>query len=176
MTLKLDLRFILNTVFFQALWFACVLGAGAYEMHWLAFSALIPLAALTWTSPVRSVDGLLAILAVLVGLVIDNLWVLLGILSYPHTAFAPFWIGLLWLGLGMSINHGLRFFRDLNWIGAMIVGVFAPITYMAGERFGAVEIVNLPMTACIAIAWFGTFYGLSRIALHRLSRVEGHET
>ena len=88
---------VLNFVCFQALWFSCVLGAGAYEMHWLALGSLLPIGILTWFSPTRSADFAIATIAICAGLVMDNLWVALGILSYPDTAYAPYWIGVLWV-------------------------------------------------------------------------------
>jgi len=160
-----NLPVVLNFVFFQGLWFSCVVGAGAYGLAWLAIGALGPLAALTWFSPTRSADWLIATVALCAGLIIDNVWVGLGILSYPVSTFAPFWIALLWVGLGLTVNHSMALFRDHTFIGSLIVGIAAPVTYLAGERFGSVTVENLVLTPLISLAWFAVFYALSKFAL-----------
>ena len=157
--------FFANLVFFQLLWFSCVLGAGVYQLNWLAVLATLPLIALTWFSPYRTVDVMLAITAVCLGMIIDNLWVGLGILSYPASSFAPFWIGLLWFGLGLTVNHSMSWFRDRLLLGPIIVGIVAPVTYLSGERFGAVTVDNLWLTPAISITWCLVFWGMSKYAL-----------
>ena len=130
---------IANFALFQALWFSSVVGAGGYDMHWLAIGAIIPLTLLTWFSPVRRLDFAVATVMLCVGLLLDNIWVQMGILAYPGASFAPYWIGLLWVGLGMTLNHSMAFFRDRGLLGALIVGAFAPVTYLTGQKFGAVH-------------------------------------
>ena len=155
---------VLNYVFFQGLWFACVLGAGGYGMHWLALLSALPLLGLTWFSDTRRADLLIALAAVLAGLVIDNLWVALNILSYPQQGFAPYWIALLWVGLGLTVNHSMSFFRDRPLFGSLLVGAFAPVTYLAGQRFGAVVVEDVWLTPIISAAWVVVFYVLAQQA------------
>jgi hypothetical protein len=155
----------LNFVFFQMLWFSCVVGAGAYGLGWLALGAVAPIATLTWFSQTRSADVLVAIVALCAGLIIDNVWVALGILSYPENTFAPFWIALLWVGLGLTVNHSMALFRDHTLLGSLVVGLAAPLTYLTGERFGAVTVNDLYLTPMISLAWFGVFFALSKFAL-----------
>ncbi len=143
----------LNFVVFQLLWAASVIGAGAYRLHFPVWVMLGVLTAAAWFSPHRTNDAKLAALALGMGLVIDNLWVWFGILSYPASTVAPYWIGALWFGLGLTVNHSLRFFRDRGWLGALIVGAVAPLTYLTGERFGAVVINSLPACMLISVSW-----------------------
>ena len=161
----MNLPFILNLVFFQLVWFSSVVGAGAYGLHWLAMGAMIPLSVLAWFSPTRRSDLALATIALCVGLLIDNIWVKAGILAYPDYTFAPYWIGLLWVGLGLTINHSMAIFRDHTLIGSLVVGAFAPVTYLSGERFGAVIVQDLALTPLICVSWFVLFYGLAKWAL-----------
>ncbi len=163
---------ILNFGFFQMLWFSCVLGAGGYGLHWLALGALIPISVLTWFSASRSADVTVAIVALSLGLIIDNLWINLGILSYPQSTFAPYWIALLWIGLGLTVNHSMSWFRDRPLVGSLIVGAFAPVTYLTGQRFGAVVVEDLYLTAAISLSWFLLFYGLARFSLWMLNADE----
>ncbi len=161
----MNTRFILNFVFFQLLWFSCVVGAGGYGLHWLALAAILPITLLTLTGVGRWQDFGIAAVALCVGVFLDNLWVRLDILAYPQSALAPYWIGILWYGLGLTVNHSLSWFRDRVLIGPLAVGIFAPVTYLTGARFGAVVVENLLLTGLISLSWVVLFYGLSRYSL-----------
>jgi hypothetical protein len=144
---------IANLLCFQLLWFGCVVGAGANGWHWVGIASVLPLTVLACFSDTRWADFLTAGVAACFGLFIDNLWVRLDILAYPGHSFAPYWIVLLWYGLGLTVNHSLVWFRDRKWLGALLVGAFAPLTYLAGERLGAVDVEQMAMTAVIALSW-----------------------
>ena len=45
------------------------------------------------------------------------------------------------------------------------MGAFAPVTYLSGERFGAVIVQDLALTPLICVSWFVLFYGLAKWAL-----------
>ena len=158
--------FVANLVAFQAVWAGCVIGAGAFDMHALAWLPTIALLLLTVRSPVARIDLYLALFAILVGWSLDSLWIFLGILDFTHTSgsFAPYWIALLWLGLGQTINHSMVWFRDKGLLGAAIVGLFAPVTYLSGERLGAVNVEQIHLLPVICLSWFILFAGLSATA------------
>ena len=155
---------VMNFFFFQFLWLSSVAGAGGNSMHWLALLALVPITVLTAFGRTRRSDWIVAGLAAAVGYTIDNLWVYADILSYPAADLAPYWIAFLWYGLGLTINHSLAWFRDRTVLGPLLVGLFAPVTYLTGEQFGAVEVVDLEMTAVIAASWAVLFAVLSKVA------------
>ncbi len=157
------LYFVLNAAAFQLLWFGCVLGAGGYGHTALAFAAALPLVALSFLSPGPRLDWQLAGICVAAGLLLDNLWVFLDIFDYPDTLYAPMWIGVLWLGFGLTINHSLSWFRDKRLLGPIIVGAWAPVTYLAGQRFGAVSIDNVLLLALVSAAWMILFYSVSAV-------------
>jgi hypothetical protein len=50
-------------------------------------------------------------------------------------------------------------------IGSLVVGAFAPVTYLSGERFGSVIVQELALTPLICLSWFVLFYGLAKWAL-----------
>ena len=166
---------LLNLVFFQGVWFSSVLGAGVYGLHWLPFAALAALAVLAWRGPSRTADLQVAAVGTCVGLLIDNLWVALGLLVYPHNEFAPYWIALMWVGFGLTVNHSMAFLRDKTLIGAVVVGTLAPFSYLAAERLGAVTIAVPTLLFILAIAWFIVFYGLARYARWLLRASPKHQ-
>ncbi len=155
--------FVLNAAAFQLLWFGCVLGAGGHGLTLLAFGAALPLVALSLLSTSRRLDWQLAGICVAAGLLLDNLWVFLDIFDYPDSLYAPLWIGVLWLGFGLTVNHSLAWFRDKRLLGPIIVGACAPITYLAGQRFGAVSVDNLIPLGLVSAAWMILFYSVSAV-------------
>ena len=164
--------FLLNLVFFQVLWFACVVGTGGMGWAFAAPLALLPLIALSAFSPHRRLDWQIAAICVGFGMVIDNIWVAAGILAYDHGNYAPYWIGVLWLGLGLTINHSMSWFRDRRVLGPLIVGAFAPVTYFTGQRFDAVAVEATYSLVLISVSWALLFVVLSSMAHSRLKTVE----
>lgn len=164
---------IINAVLFQALWLSCVIGAGALGLHWLAILAFALLSAALFWSPARGSDLTVAATALVAGLAADNLWAHLGILDFSNTSLAPYWIGLLWFGMGLTINHSLSWFRDRRYLGPLIVGCFAPVTYFSGERFGAVTVPAIEPMLLISLSWVAIFYMLSHIAIRRAGASSG---
>lgn len=164
---------IINFVLFQITWFSCVLGAGAYGLDWLAILAVAAVCAHVLTTPSKWTDLTCAFVALLIGYTLDNIWVMTNILSYPESNFAPYWLGILWFGFGLSLNHSLKFFRDLNWIGAVIVGAFGPVTYFTAERFGVVTIENPMQLVWVTITWIALFRGLTFYSLWHLRQTPG---
>ena len=161
---------IFNFVLFQATWFGSVVGAGVYQLHWLAISAAVLVFAHAMTTPSRWTDLTNAGIAVFVGYTLDNVWVTLGFLSYPESHLAPYWLAILWFGFGLSINHSLKFFRDLKWLGAVIVGAFGPVTYLSAEQFGAVTVNHPFQLLWVTITWIFLFRGLTFYSMWHLGQ------
>ncbi len=161
--------FWLNAACFQLLWLGCVVGAGRYEAHSLAFLGAIPVVAFSLLSEWRWHDLLLGFGCLLLGIALDTMWIRTGILDYGTLQLAPYWIILLWVGVGLTLNHSLEPLARRPLVGALIAGAFAPISYLGGERVGAVDIPDAFALGWVALAWFLTFYGV--FSLSRWMRV-----
>ncbi len=118
----------------------------------------------TYFSTEKRSDWFVALSALAIGTGIDTLWISLGVLQYADYLFAPYWISLLWLGMGLTINHSLSWFRDRRILGPLIVGLFAPVTYLTGQRFGAVVVPDLVPMVAVSISWMVIFYALTNIS------------
>jgi len=136
----------LNLLWMQALWFGAVIGA-AQEQLWLAPVLLMGFA--FWEfRPVRRVYGdfQLMLVAVLIGLILDTTWIKLGWLEFAagwaSSERAPLWILLLWAGLALTLNHSLAWLQSRLLLAALLSGVSSPLSYLAAERLGAVDIVT----------------------------------
>ncbi|MDX1626746.1 MAG: DUF2878 domain-containing protein [Wenzhouxiangellaceae bacterium] len=135
--------FWINQAFFQASWPACVIGA-AYGLLWPGLLVVGAFAA--WQlrpGRIHDRDPLAVALFVGTGLVLETIWVQSGLLRYalpwPAPGTAPLWLLLLWLALGLTVNHSLASFRE-RWRLLALLAVFgSPMSYLAASRFGAVD-------------------------------------
>ena len=146
-----------NFFAFQIGWFSCVLGA-ANGMPWLAL-VVVPI--VLWNiqkSRSASTEMLLVLLAVAVGVLLDSLLVRSGWLRYPSGMFlegvAPYWILAMWALFATTLNASMSWLKK-NLILASVMGaVFGPLSYMAGERFGAIEFTDFSASiVALAAAW-----------------------
>lgn len=150
---------IFNLIFFNAVWFACVLGA-ANGMGWLGPLVLVAFA--VWQlsiSHVRASDLQLLLVAGAVGWLIDTAYIQSGLLSYaspaPSVDVAPWWILALWFNFALTLNHVLRWLQNRFLLAAAFGAVGGPLAYYAGVRLDAVYFEATAMNALVvlAVAW-----------------------
>lgn len=151
-------RKLLNFVLFQAGWFSCVLGA-ANGLPWLG--ALV--AFVIVTLHIRLADQpfhefQLLVLAVVLGAVFDSLLVSSGWVRYPSGMFipgvAPYWILALWALFATTLNLSMGWLKNSLVLASVMGAVFGPLSYLAGQRLGAIELVDVfSSMAMLAIIW-----------------------
>lgn len=87
--------------------------------------------------------GLILVCAA-IGLALDTLWVRFGLIRYhaavPHADWAPVWIIVLWIALGLTLNHSLAWMRGHLWAAIVLGAIGSPLSYFAGSRLGAAEL------------------------------------
>lgn len=147
---------VANAGVFQLAWFACVLGGANDSSLWGAV-ALAGLVAFAMAGPHTARDLLAASVLAAVGFILDTAWIRLGVLDYAGAAVAPPWIVMLWAGVGLMLNHCLSMFKARPWLGGALAGAGAPLSYMAGERFGAVAIPDPWQLGLVGLAWLVIF-------------------
>jgi len=153
---SVNLGNLVNAGLFQITWFACVLG-GAAGTSWWGAGALASLLAFSAAQPHLKSDLRAALGLGVVGLGVETLWIWLGVLDYGAVAVAPPWIVMLWMGVGLTLNHSLALFAQRPWLGGLLAGAGAPLSYLGGERLGGVVVPDPWMLALIASAWFVLF-------------------
>lgn len=150
----------MNVIGFQAVWLACVAGAGHGD-PWLgpALALIFALATLRFGDRAGA-DLRVLMISLPLGFALDSSLSWRGWLVYtqpwPWHYVAPVWIWGLWLGFAMTLNHSLAFLRDRPWLAALF-GLFGgPMAYWsAAGAFDAIEFgapVGWVMIA-IALAW-----------------------
>ncbi len=148
-----------NAVLFQLTWFGCVI---------YGIWGCVPLLTMLFVAySRRTLEQDLPLVTILgmIGFGVDTLWIYLGILRFELPVgdaltiqFAPMWIVFLWMGVALTIDHSMQFFRDRPVIGATLAGGVAPLTYLTGERLGGVDVPQTAGLALIACAWFVLFW------------------
>jgi hypothetical protein len=138
-------RTLINVVFYQATWFASVIGA-AHGWWWSG--ALVLLLFAGWQLAdrrSRQVDLRLVAAALGCGFLIDTSLVLSGSVNFatpvPFDAFAPLWILVLWAAFALTLNHSLAILQEHLWFAAALGAIGAPLAYVAAARsFHAITI------------------------------------
>ncbi|MEM7610178.1 MAG: DUF2878 domain-containing protein [Pseudomonadota bacterium] len=132
---------VINFLLFQTSWFALVAGA--------ANNLLIPGAALCalffawelYRSKARKRLVALVVVAVAGGIIVDGSYALFGLVEYqlPAGPIAPWWIIGLWVIFALTLTESMGWMRDRIWAGALMAGIGAPLSYLAGYKLGAIE-------------------------------------
>ena len=161
----MDKPTLVNAGLFQLVWFGSVLGGGVYEILSFAVLALVLLVLSLGPSREHRADIWLVAIALPAGWLLDTLWISLGVLDYGAQSTAPAWILLMWIGVALTVNHSLTLLRDRPLLGAVVVAAFAPLSYLAGQRLGAVVVPDAQQLWMVSLAWGLLFYGLFRFAL-----------
>ena len=174
-------NFWMNCIFFQLAWPACVLGA-VYGQVWIAL-VWIGLFALWQLHPKRAHpnDWLLIGLFVLVGLVLDAVWIQTELIRYsaawPWAFTTPVWLSMLWIALALSVNHSLAFFRH-HWVSwTLLLCIGSPFSYWMASRLGAVEWLADPWLVILALGpgWalvVGLLFGLANRLHHGINHLD----
>jgi hypothetical protein len=137
------IRKVFNYIGLQIGWLACAVGA-AQEMAWLGpLVVMIYLGLHLYWSPRRFKELRFILLVGLIGLVVDSLKKITGLIVYagdvPFAWLAPPWIIAMWLLFSTSLNGSLSWLKG-RYVLALILGaVFGPLSYVSGVRLGAAE-------------------------------------
>jgi hypothetical protein len=151
-------RTLINFAAFQAGWFSCVLSA-ANGQPWLGFLTVCLVVALHFRiADEPSLELRLLALCVAIGLVFDSLLVSSGWVRYPSgmlvSGIAPYWILAMWALFSTTINYSMGWLKRSLILAALMGAVFGPLSYLAGERLGAIDLVDLRSSmVALAVIW-----------------------
>lgn len=151
---------ILNVLFFQILWHACV-GGGGYGWWWLGIPVLAMFCAYHFrVSRWKLADFQLLLIAVVLGGIGDSVLSLANIVKFqtavPFASMAPIWILVLWAGFALTINHSMAWFKDKFWAAVVFGLLGGPLAYYGAARvYKSVVITADPLLAygVLAVLW-----------------------
>lgn len=145
-------RLIVNALFFQLGWFACVLGG---DSPWLLVVAVALAVHLLWVSSWAR-EGKLLLSVFLLGSTVDSFLLHMGVFDFgePRTLI-PLWLALLWLLLATTLDHCLAWSARPWWRASLLGAIGGPLAYYAGARLGGVELPlgDVPTLVLLALIW-----------------------
>ena len=78
------------------------------------------------------------------GIALDSLLTISGMFAFPQQSIMsglipiPIWLVALWISFAATLRHSLSYLARRPMIASILGGVGGPLSYLAGERFGAV--------------------------------------
>jgi hypothetical protein len=151
---------LVNAMLFQVVWFATVAGAGA-GYWWTGLPALLLFA--VWQlrhSQWPRADLTLVASGMVFGLLIDSMLVFGGWLRFatplPWAEAAPVWIGVLWAGFALTLNHSLAYLKTHLGLAVLFGAIGGPLAYFGAARlFSAVQFAApfAEVALALAVAW-----------------------
>ena len=79
---------------------------------------------------------------------------------------------MLWIAVGLSLNHALSFFKDRPLLGGFLGAGSAPGCYLVGQSFGGVDVADPWLLGVISVVWFFLFYaGFSILRMKRKTQL-----
>lgn len=154
---------VVNIFLLNALWFSCVLGA-ANDLLWPGVFVLLLILGInihqkTWIK----IDYTIILISIVAGLVIDGVLQALGIVNYAFNVFnlgflPPLWIMMLWVGFGATVRTGMHWLLNKPKMGALVMLIGAPLSYLSATQLGATQIPVLwQAMTLIGFSWLAYF-------------------
>lgn len=157
---------LLNIIGFQIIWFGLIFLGTPFVLPAIALIA----AHFVYHKQQLAVDLCLMSSCILIGLMLDSLLMHLNVMSFEqHSAMIiPVWLIVLWAAFGLTLNHSLKYFRRHKALTVLAGGIFGALSYMAGERFGAVQLLPEMSSSFItfALIWAPLFFALTRLSTY----------
>ena len=150
MTLKeSNYKLLLNFFWYQTIWFAAVLGGPEFEM-------LITLLLGLHLLQVKDRKAELMTLALCggMGICVDSILTWQGLFVFdpaPAMLPIPYWLMGIWFGFAGILHHSLNYIVRRPIFAIAAGAIFAPLTYFAAARLGAVTFAFPPTTSAIVI-------------------------
>jgi hypothetical protein len=149
---------LLNLTLFKAGWLAAVFSAAASSPV-IGAAAIGIAAAVHVLRAERPRDELqLLALAAAIGFVWESLLVSAGLVQYGSATLlpgiAPYWIVAMWVLFATTLNVGMRWLRKSTVVAVIAGAVGGPLSFLAGEKIGAVSFSNTSLALlAIGLGW-----------------------
>jgi hypothetical protein len=165
------MRIAVNILGFYAGWFGAAWAAARGEALLATLICLAVVVVHVSLSQDRTRELRVAAAAVLIGFVAEALLLAGGLTRFtahdPASFFPPSWILGLWAAFATLLNVSLSVLKPRLWLAAGLGFVGAPISYLAGEKLGAIALA-LPLPATLIA--IGTVWALAMPMLLAFAR------
>ena len=164
-----------NALGFQSAWWLSVLGI-VVGHPWLGPLAMtFYLVADHISLNKRSAETVTILSAAAIGTIADSIMSNLGLIAYAGgyaslPQLAPLWITAMWAGFAATLGYSLSWLKPRLWAAILLGAIFGPLSYLAGQKFGALELVSEWSIPALVIFWGLAVPGL--VKLHDMIRGE----
>jgi len=141
---------ICNIVGFNTAWFGLVYWGNSF----IPISFILLLIHLHFFSKYKK-EWLLILVITFIGIIVDSLLMYFAVFIFADNSHLPFWLMMLWACFSATLCHSLRFLSDSTVLQLLVGGLFAPLSYIAGYKFQAVEFGYslIPTYFILTIIW-----------------------
>ena len=154
-------------------WFACILGA-ARGYPWIGLIVVLILFIIhivfIENQNARNII-IIACISMVIGIIADTFIIAVGNINLNRWIIPPpfttIWDLTIWANFSLTLNTSLRFLQKKLLIAAFLGAIFAPGTYYAGERLGA---LNFTEPHWKGIVWIGVVWILVMPLLSLLAK------
>lgn len=127
---------LLNALLFQLGWFICILCGSL----WAAVFTAAACAVHFYLATHKRRELLAVVIAVLLGLLHDLLLMQGGYIQFVEAGnWPPGWLICLWVLLGITLNHSLRWLYERPLWAAALGAVCGPLSYLAGVKLSSAQ-------------------------------------
>jgi len=162
-----------NALGFQSAWWLSVLGIVMGRPFLGPLAMTLYMVGDHFSLTKQRAEVLLILSAMLIGTLADSVFASTNFLSYAGgyamaPGIAPLWITAMWGGFAATLNHSLGWIKTRPVLGFLLGGLFGPLSYIAGSKFGAIQF-NAEITTTVIV--LGVFWGLAVPGLVRLHTI-----
>ena len=139
---------ILNVVWFQACWFACVIIGDKAAL------IILSLVVLTYLFvPQLRFESWLLMAVCLIGFTVDFSLLVTGVLKKPSGGLLPpLWLSVLWLAFATTINHSLKGLMNKKILFLSLAVVGGPVCYKLGVELTDIQFGFNALKSMLVIA------------------------
>ncbi len=148
-----------NFAAFQLGWFACIVGAGTGHPWIGVVVVFLSVAIHLVLLPRRNKLVALVLSALILGLLLDGVLLILGVVQFPDRAQlitpVPLWMLFMWANLALTIPISLQWMQRRYALAAALGLAGGPAAYYSGMKLDAVIISDsLGISLlCIGLVW-----------------------
>jgi len=148
---------IINFIFFQLVWFVCILGAAINQTHAAVAASLIVILFHLYLTKDKKTELKIILIASIIGFLFDGFLLKNEMVLYANHGWSysitPLWIIVLWMGFAITLNSSLSWLKKKIKLSALFGSIGGPLAYLAGEKLEAVTILSPNAIIVIAIGW-----------------------
>jgi len=148
---------IINFIFFQLVWFVCILGAAINQTHAAVAASLIVILFHLYLTKDKKTELKIILIASIIGFIFDGFLLKNEMVLYANHGWSysitPLWIIVLWMGFAITLNSSLNWLKKKIKLSALFGAIGGPLAYLAGEKLEAVTLMTPIALIAIVIGW-----------------------